>query len=94
MQSLQTVAASAAEAELGALFVNVQQAKIIWLTLQKLGHLQPPIPIHVDNTTAIGIVNSTIKQQFSHAFEMRYFWLLDQEAQTIVKFLIHRGKKN
>ena len=40
-----------------------------------------PTPIHVYNTTAVGIVNNTIKCQQSHAMEMRYFWLLDQYWQ-------------
>ena len=73
---LKLVAASAAKAELGALFLNAQEAKVVCLILTELGHPQPPIPIHVDNTTAVGIVNNTIKQQQSRAMEMRYFWLL------------------
>lgn len=60
---LKTVSESAAEAELSALFHNVQQAKIIQLTLQEMGHTQPPISIHIDNTTAVSIVNNTIKRQ-------------------------------
>lgn len=60
---LEIVTTSAAEAELGALFLNVQQAKIIQLTLIEMRHQQPQIPIHVDNTTMIGIVNNTIKCQ-------------------------------
>ena len=58
---LKLVAASAAEAELGALFLNAQEAKVIRLVLEELGHPQPPTPIHVDNTTTGGIVNNTIK---------------------------------
>ena len=78
---LKLVAASAAEAELGALFLNTQEAKVIRIILHKLGHPQPPTPIHIDNTTAVGIVNSTIKRQRSRSMEMRYFWLLDQQSQ-------------
>ncbi len=74
---LRLVAASAAEAELGALFLNTHEAKVIRLTIHELGHKQPPTPIHIDNTTAVGIVNNTIKRQRSRAMEMRYFWLLD-----------------
>ena len=70
---LKLVALSAAEAELGALFVNTKEAKILRLTLQELGPPQPQTPIHVDNKTVIGIVNNTIKQQRSRAMEMRYF---------------------
>ncbi len=55
------VVASAAEAELGALFLNAQEAKVIRLVLEELGHPQLPTPIHVDNTTTVGIVNNMIK---------------------------------
>jgi len=57
---LKCVAASAAEAELGALFLNALETKVMCTTLEELGHPQPPIPIHCDNTTAVGIVNNTI----------------------------------
>jgi hypothetical protein len=51
----------AAEAELGALFLNSKEAKVIQLVLEELKHLQPPTPIHINNTITVGIVNSTIK---------------------------------
>jgi hypothetical protein len=58
---LKLVAPSAVEAELGTLFLNAQEAKVLRLTLNKLGHPQPPTtPIHIDNTTTAGIVNNTI----------------------------------
>jgi hypothetical protein len=44
---LKLVAASAAEAELGALFLNAQDAKVFRLVLAELGHPQPPTPIHM-----------------------------------------------
>ena len=74
--------------------VNTQQARILRLTLTELGHPQPPIPLHIDNTTAVGIVNSTIKRQKSRAMEMRYFWLLDQEAQKFCYFQYSPGQEN
>ena len=83
-QILKLVTASAAEAELGALFLNAQEAKIMRITLEELGHKQSPIPISIDNTTTVGIVNNTIKRQKSRSMEMRYFWLLDQEAQKML----------
>ncbi len=70
---LKLVAASATEAELGALFLNAQEAKLKQLVLKELGHRQPPTPIHIDNTTTVAIVNNTIKSQWSQAMEMRYF---------------------
>jgi hypothetical protein len=80
---LKLMAASAAEAELSAHFLNAQEAKVIRLFLEELGHPQPSTPIHINNTTTAGIVNNTIKQQCSCAMEMRYFWLLDGEAQQL-----------
>ena len=91
---LKRVAASAAEAELGALFVNVQDAKVIRLILEELGHRQPPIPVHIDNTTCVGIVNNTIKRQKSRSMEKSYFWLLDQATQDLFKFIHQPGQEN
>jgi hypothetical protein len=70
---LQFVVASAAKAELGALFLNCQEGMIFKLTLEDLGQPQPKMPVHCDNVTAIGIANNTIKRQRSQAMEMRYF---------------------
>ena len=70
---LKFVAASAAEAELGALFVNGKETKIIRLILEEMGHAQPPTPIHCDNKTATGIANDTVKKHRSRSMEMRYF---------------------
>ncbi len=91
---LKLVAASAAEAELGALFLNAQEAKVFWLILAKLGHPQPPTPIHINNTTTVGIVNNTIKHQWSRSMEMRFFWLLDGETQQYFKFYYQPGLEN
>ena len=43
---LKIIAASAAEAELGALFLNTKEARAIRIILQELGHPQPPTPMH------------------------------------------------
>jgi hypothetical protein len=57
--------ASAAEAELGVHFLNCKQATIFRLTLEEMAHPQPPTPIHCNNSTAIGIMNNTVKRQWS-----------------------------
>ena len=86
--------ASAAEAELGVMFLNATKVKYLGLTLQELGQLQPPTPIHVDNTTAVRIVNSTIKRQRPRPMNMRYFWLFCQEAQRVLSVRYHPGAEN
>ena len=62
---LKLVTASAAEEKRGALLIHTKEAQVIRLLLAKFGQPQSPTPIYIDNTTAIGIVNSTIKRQCS-----------------------------
>jgi hypothetical protein len=91
---LKLVAAPAAEAELGAFFLNAQEAKVLRLTSDKVGHPQLPTPIHINNTTTVGIVNNTIKRQQSRAMEMHYFWLFDGNTQKYFKFYYQPGQEN
>ena len=91
---LKLVADSRAEAELGALFLNALEAKVLRINLHKLEHPQPPIPIHVDNTTEVGIVNNKIKRQRSRTMERRYFGLLDQYCQKYLDISHQTGQKN
>jgi hypothetical protein len=77
---LQFVVASAAKAELGALYHNCQTGIIFRLTLAKMGHPQSKTPVHCDNTTAVGISNNTIKRQHSRSMELRFFWIGDKVA--------------
>lgn len=56
------VAVSATEAELGALFFNTQEVKIMHLILMELGHPHPPMSNHINNSTCVVIVNNTPKR--------------------------------
>ena len=64
---LRNIMASTSESELGALFLNCQEAVPIRITLEEMGHSQWPTPVQVDNFTALGISNGTIKQRKSKA---------------------------
>ena len=61
--TLRNVMASAAEAELGALFYNEQVSEPIRTCLEEMGYPQPSTPIKTDNSTAAGIVKSSIRQK-------------------------------
>ena len=43
-----------------------------------MGWKQGPTTIFIDNNTASGICNSTIKRKLSQAMNGQYFWLIDQ----------------
>ena len=90
---LNLVAASAEEAELGAMFLNAKEAKIIRLTLEELVHPQPPTPMHCDNATSAGIANNTVKRQRSRSMEMRYFYICDLVKHGIVNVKWHPGQE-
>jgi hypothetical protein len=60
---LRFVVASAAEAKLGAPFLNCKESMIFCLTLEELGLPQPKTPTHCNNDTAFGIANNTVKWQ-------------------------------
>jgi len=64
--------ASAAEAEVGALYTNAQEAIAIRQCLIELGHPQPPTPMKMNNSTAQGILTGTIKQKQTKAIDMRF----------------------
>lgn len=58
---LKNIMLSAAETEIVATFDNAKKALPLQQTLKFLGHAQPPTPIQVYNSTAVGFINKTIK---------------------------------
>jgi hypothetical protein len=51
---LKNLMSSAAEAEIGAVFINAKEGAVLRTTLEELGHKKPPTPMETDNTTATG----------------------------------------
>lgn len=72
---IKNVMASAAEAELGALFMNVQEAVGLRNCLEAMGYPQPATPLKFNNSCANGIFNNTMKQKRSKAIDIRCYWL-------------------
>jgi len=91
---MKPVLSSAAEAEFGALFFNCGDAEPIRHMLEELGHKQPPTPVQVDNTTAVGIANKTVKQRRSKAVDMRFYWVQDRIKQGHFKVFWRKGADN
>ena len=93
-QVIKSVMSSAAEAELGALFINAKLAVPMRHTLEELGHPQGRTPIQTDNSTAHGVINGKIQPKQTKAMDMRYYWLKDREAQNFFQFHWKPGKNN
>jgi hypothetical protein len=88
------VVTSAAKAELGMLFQNFQTGITFRSTLKDMGHVQPKTPVHCKNATAVGIANSTVKQQCSRSMEMHFFWISDKCAPEMYALHWHPGQEN
>ena len=84
---LRNIMASASEAELGALFLNCQEAVPICITLEEMGYSQPPTPVQVDNSTELGIATGTFKQRKSKAMDMRFYWIRDRKNQNYSTYI-------
>ena len=69
---------SAADAEIGALFINTRQAIPARYLLEELGHKQPPTPVQTDNTTALGFVNKNLQPKATKSTDMQHWFLRDR----------------
>jgi hypothetical protein len=72
---------SAAEAELGALFINTKTAVSMQQMLNELGHLQPHTPMQTDNATAHALLTNKILPKALKAMDMRFHWLRCRDSQ-------------
>ena len=91
---IKNVMASAAEAEIGALYMNGQEAVGLRNCLEAMGHKQPPTPMKTDNSTANGIINNTMKQRRSKALDMRFYWIRDRTKQGQFHIYWDAGRNN
>jgi hypothetical protein len=91
---MREVLSSASEAELAALFYNGKEGAPLRITLEELGHPQPPTPMVTDNSTASGIANESVKQKRSKAMDMRFYWIRDRVRQGQYLVYWRRGSTN
>ena len=84
---MSNVMGSATKAKIGAAYINGQEAVPISTLLRELGHPQPATTIQVDNSTADGFANNTIKQKRLKAIDMRFYWIFNRTSQG--QFLIY-----
>ena len=89
-----SVMSSAADAELGALYINACEAVAIRNLLQEMGHKQPKSPMQTDNSTALGVVNSNIQPRRTKSMDMRFYWLRCRDSQGQFRYYWKPGPTN
>jgi len=93
-QIIKPVMSSAAEAELAALYINAREVVPQRHLLNELGHPQPPTPIQIDNSTALGVVTNIIQPKRTKAMDMRFHWLRCRENQKQFRTYWRAGATN
>jgi hypothetical protein len=93
-QIINNVMASAAEAEVGGLFINGQAACPIQTTLQELRHSQLLTIIVTDNTCAKGISTGMVKQKLFKAMDMQFYWIHNRVKQKQFQIVWRKGDDN
>ena len=79
-QIIKFVMSSAAEAELGALYITAKEMVPTRQTLIEMGWKQPPSPVQTNNSTAAWVVNKTIIQRKRKSTDLRFHWLRCRES--------------
>ena len=93
-QIIKAVMSSAAEAELGALYINCREAIPARQVLEEMGHPQPPTPMQTDNSTALGVVTNKIQPKRTKAMDMRFHWLRCRARQKQFRTYWRAGPTN
>jgi hypothetical protein len=93
-QVLKFVMASAAEAELAALYNTAREMIPLRNALEEMGWKQPKSPIQTDNSTATGFIQDTIVQRRIKMIWMRLHWLRCRAAQGQFRFYWDKGSTN
>ena len=81
LQIIRAVMSSAAEAKLGALFINAKTAVLMCHTLQELGHPQPRTPIQTDNKISNHLLPNKNMPKALKAMDMQFHWLRCRDTQ-------------
>jgi hypothetical protein len=93
-KTIKNVVSSAAEAEIGGIYMGGKHACPMHTAIEELGHPQPITgsPFKTDNSTAQGILTSKICQKLSKSFDKRY-WLVDERQNQPTPIQSHLGPR-
>ena len=93
-QIIKAVMTSAAEAEIGAMYINAREAVPARKTLEEMGHPQPRTPMQTDNSAAHAVVTNNVQPKRTKAMDMRFHWLRCRAAQKQFRYYWRPGTLN
>ena len=80
-QMIKNVMASAAEAEMAALYITSKMIIPLRNKIIEMGWTQPQTPIQTYNSTDIGFTKNKIVNKATKSADMKLWWLRDRESQ-------------
>jgi hypothetical protein len=90
---IKAVMASAAKAELGALYLNAKEAVYLQQILIEMGHPQPQTPNQTDNTMAEGVTNKKIQPKCTKAIVCDFIDSATASPKTNSKYIGNRRRQ-
>jgi hypothetical protein len=93
-QIIKSVMSSAAEAELGGLYICAKEMVPLRQSLIEIGWPQPRSPIQCDNSTAVGVTNQTIIPRKTKSMDMQFHWLRCRDSQGQFRYFWAPGATN
>ena len=93
-QIIKAVMTSAAEAEIGAMYINAREAVPQRMTLEEMGHPQPRTPMQTENSAAHAVVTNNVQPRRTKAMDMRFHWLRCRDAQGQFRYYWKPGTMN
>ena len=85
---------SAAEAEIGAMYINAREAVPQRMTLSEMGHPQPRTPMQTNNLAAHAVVTNNVQPRITKAMDMRFHWLRCRDVQGQFRYYWKPGTMN
>jgi hypothetical protein len=89
---IKAVMSSAAEAELGALYINSKEAVYLRQILNEMNHPQPRMPMQTDNTTAEGVINKKYNRNVPKQWTCDSIGFATAKHKANLKFIGGRGR--
>ena len=86
--------ASAAEAEMAALFITAKNMIPLRNTLIEMRWTQPQTPIQTDNSASVGFTKETIVNKATKSSDMKLWCLRDRESQEQFRYYWAPGSEN
>ena len=93
-QIIKSVMMSAAESEIGAMYINAQEAVPQRMTLSEIGHPQPRTPLQADNSAAHVVVTNNVQLIRTKEMDMRFHWLRCRDTQGQFRYYWKPGTMN